>query len=219
MILYHLEKGLKLIMNKRLILGIVSSLVLVGCQTNDTPDSNQESEVNNELIENDAETDEEANEFDDTSSEETESEAFDLQLVLQHELADEEPLSFNEINENSDEIFFYSPDIDIPMDNNSDDYNTIVQYYNIVENELILGLTSYDQNIEETPILSSSDFEDSIEKYTIKNISVEDKTVTVETESDTFMFTYSNDNQIEDEIGNTYTIYEADINNLLDDYM
>lgn len=206
-------------MNKRLILGIVSSLVLVGCQTNDTPDSNQESEVNNELIENDAETDEEANEFDDTSSEETESEAFDLQLVLQHELADEEPLSFNEINENSDEIFFYSPDIDIPMDNNSDDYNTIVQYYNIVENELILGLTSYDQNIEETPILSSSDFEDSIEKYTIKNISVEDKTVTVETESDTFMFTYSNDNQIEDEIGNTYTIYEADINNLLDDYM
>lgn len=219
MILYHLEKGLKLIMNKRLILGIVSSLVLVGCQTNDTPDSNQESEVNNELIENDAETDEEANEFDDTSSEETESEGFDLQLVLQHELADEEPLCFNEINENSDEIFFYSPDIDIPMDNNSDDYNTIVQYYNIVENELILGLTSYDQNIEETPILSSSDFEDSIEKYTIKNISVEDKTVTVETESDTFMFTYSNDNQIEDEIGNTYTIYEADINNLLDDYM
>lgn len=219
MILYHLEKGLKLIMNKRLILGIVSSLVLVGCQTNDTPDSNQESEVNNELIENDAETDEEANEFDDTSSEETESEGFDLQLVLQHELADEEPLCFNEINENSDEIFFYSPDIDIPMDNNNDDYNTIVQYYNIVENELILGLTSYDQNIEETPILSSSDFEDSIEKYTIKNISVEDKTVTVETESDTFMFTYSNDNQIEDEIGNTYTIYEADINNLLDDYM
>lgn len=182
--------------SSKLLLSLMTTMVLVGCQSGD---------------------DEEADGVDETTTEEsTQTQEISIQIVFQNELSDQEPIEYTDL-EGTEDILLFSPDVNEAHSVSEDYVPSYILFYNLVDETLKVGHTSFDQD-NESAMLGSSDFQEHIKEYAVTDVQFTEDSVLIETDAETFEFTEVTVNEVEDQDGNTYLIYEKNVEDILEKY-
>lgn len=189
---------------QKIAINLLAVLTLAGCWNNSTDDLEQGA------------GNAESEQADDATQNGSDEVSLDLQQVLNAELADEDPVTISELEPDDDKLFLYGPQAQEPFQVDGS-IGRYIMFYSLDGESLKVGFSEFNQD-NEALVLGSSDFERHIEELTIEGVEFTETSISIQTGDFLFEASPVSENQVEDQDGNVYTVYETTIDELLEDY-
>lgn len=181
-------------MIKKLFISSFLVLTLVGCEERSTE----------EVVDSDNNQTEDVSQEDESTEEENsqnEQEDEDPYRDIESFVVSNDPVNLEEVHEDLTNFILHTVRVD-----KNDDTQEVISFFKVQNNTLSIGYSDFD---EETfsPVLSSEDFDTSVEEETINSLDISEDSIIIKTDNHTYTFTSSVNNELTDDKGYTYELY------------